>query len=687
MQDQKEQHFHDQILQHMPMAYACHKILWDYQGRPEDWEFVEVNSAFEKVVERSAEDLKGQRGSRVFRDRPEAFARWLEEGGAVARHGGVREGEHYSETLQKWYSYRFYAPQKEYFALFLWDITEEKQKLRQRETLLMFLHHAVFTLDENYVFVEVLPGCEADLFVPPEKCLGKSMYDLLPLELCVQFEAAFQEAREKGKSFLSYASPFEEDPRFFEGEIHYVRDIRRSYFVISVQDVTLRTKQDQALRESQERWKEYVENAPYGVFVTDMEGRYVEVNPEASRITGYSRQELLIRRVGDLIPAEGKPLGVEHFEGLKQNGRSYGEIPFCTKEGESRWWSVYAKKISENRCIGFCKDITEKRELRCALERERAFLRKVIDTIPAFVCVKNEDGHFSLVNEALGKAYGSSAAKIEGHADEEHSPTPEEVYGFLQNDLLVIRQKKTLKIPEERITYADGSLHWHKTIKVPLIEENGSCSRLLAVSLDITERKKMEDELERERERLELALHAANAGLWDWHLTLGEVYFNPEYYTMAGYQPNSFPHSFEEWQKRVHPEDLSRCLKTVEAVCASERLQGFDMDFRFLRKDGEWMWIRGYGKVVARSPEGKAERIVGFHLDCTERKEMEELLFEEKERFRTTLLSIGDGIMATNSRGNIILMNHVAERLTGYTVEEARGGGGGGGGETFTGDL
>ncbi len=425
MQDQKEQHFHDQILQQMPMAYACHKILWDPQGRPEDWEFVEVNSAFEKVIERSAKDLKGQRGSQIFQERPEAFALWLEEGGAVALEGGVRQGEHYFETLEKWYSYRFYAPQKEYFAVFLWDITEEKQKLRQRETLLMFLHHAVFTLDENYVFREVFPGCEADLFVSPEKCLGRSMYDLLPRELCVQFEEAFQEAREKRKSLLFYTSPFEDDPRSFEGDIHYVQDLRKNYFVISVRDVTLRTEQDRTLQES--------------------------------------------------------------------------------------------------------------------------------------------------------------------------------------------------------------------------------------------------------LERLDLALDAAHAGLWDWDLASGKVYFDARYYTMAGYEPNAFLQSFEEWQKLVHPEDLPRCLKTVQAVCASQRLQGFDMDFRFLRKDGEWMWIRGYGKVVARSPEGKAARMVGFHLDSSERKEMEELLFEEKERFRTTLLSIGDGIVATDAYGHVLLMNHVAERLTGYTVEEARG--------------
>lgn len=125
----------------------------------------------------------------------------------------------------------------------------------------------------------------------------------------------------------------------------------------------------------------------------------------------------------------------------------------------------------------------------------------------------------------------------------------------------------------------------------------------------------------------------ADDGLWDWNLADKTVFFDRRYYMMAGYEPNSFPHHFDEWFKRVHPDDIHSTQKSVQ-----DYLQGhlpmFDVEFRFLRQDGTWMWIRGRGKIVERDSEGTVTRIVGTHTDITERKRAE----EEGTRLREQLV-------------------------------------------------
>ncbi|HPE65505.1 MAG TPA: diguanylate cyclase, partial [Synergistales bacterium] len=114
-----------------------------------------------------------------------------------------------------------------------------------------------------------------------------------------------------------------------------------------------------------------------------------------------------------------------------------------------------------------------------------------------------------------------------------------------------------------------------------------------------------------------------NDGLWDWNLLTGKVYFDPRYYTMAGYEPNEFPSSFDEWAKRLHPDDHPLCNRALQSYF-SGKTPVFDMEFRFRRKDGSWMWIRGRGRRVESDANGNAVRMVGTHIDITELKQQQQ---------------------------------------------------------------
>ncbi len=138
-------------------------------------------------------------------------------------------------------------------------------------------------------------------------------------------------------------------------------------------------------------------------------------------------------------------------------------------------------------------------------------------------------------------------------------------------------------------------------------------------------RRRTAEALRRSEERFDLAMLAVNDGIWDWDIPSGRVFFDSRYYTLAGYEPDEFPHVFDEFIKRVHPEDVDLVLSEAKAHLAGQS-EVFDVVFRFLRKDRTWMWIRGRGRGVEFDADGKFVRMIGTHTDINDRKQIEEQL-------------------------------------------------------------
>ncbi|MDM8535415.1 response regulator [Desulfobacterales bacterium HSG17] len=127
-------------------------------------------------------------------------------------------------------------------------------------------------------------------------------------------------------------------------------------------EIDLRKKTEASLRENEKKYRGYIKNAPYGVFVVDASGKYIEVNNAACQITGYSNDELINMLIPELIHEDFQETGRNHFEKLLKTGRSVGEIKYICKDGSELEMLVEAVKLSDNRFIAFCKDLTEKKQ-------------------------------------------------------------------------------------------------------------------------------------------------------------------------------------------------------------------------------------------------------------------------------------------------------------------------------------
>ena len=132
-------------------------------------------------------------------------------------------------------------------------------------------------------------------------------------------------------------------------------------------------KANVALKKSEEKYRSYIDNAPDGVFIVDETGKYIEVNEAACRITGYSQDELLKMSISDITPIESLTDTLANFRKMVKNGTSKSELIFRHKNGDKRWWSVEAVRITASRFLGFTKDITDRKrdeeELKNSLEQ------------------------------------------------------------------------------------------------------------------------------------------------------------------------------------------------------------------------------------------------------------------------------------------------------------------------------
>ena len=214
--------------------------------------------------------------------------------------------------------------------------------------------------------------------------IGKNLFDIFP-----EKDASLYLDRIKSTITNKKPQEFEDKVilngrgRWFLSVYSCVKDLTGLITGVQIMsmEITKLKRTEQKLRRSEEKFKSYIQNAPDGVFLINGEGNFREVNAQAEFMTGYTQKELQKMNLPQLTPEDEKEFAANELHKLSENGLIRTELPFLTKAGEKRYWSIDAIQLSEDLFIAFKKDVTERIEYEQKIEEQNVKLEKNLQHI------------------------------------------------------------------------------------------------------------------------------------------------------------------------------------------------------------------------------------------------------------------------------------------------------------------
>jgi PAS domain S-box-containing protein len=274
-----------------------------------------------------------------------------------------------------------------------------------------------------------------------------------------------------------------------------------------VQDITDRKQAEETLKESEEKYRNLIETTSEGFWLLDSDQKTIDVNQSLCDMLGYSRSEMIGKMPFDFFDEENLKILKEQTSQIASTLHRTYDINIKKKNGTnlpaiSNATSLIDKNGKPVGSFALVTDITERKLVEEELRLNRVLLRNVLDIVPIFICAKNLDGKFILVNKKLTDFYGSTVEAMTNVIHADLCEDENELRAMLADDREVIESGKPKFIPEETMENPDGSITILETYKIPF-DAQGEPAVLIA-SNEITERKKAEESLKHRMRELEI---------------------------------------------------------------------------------------------------------------------------------------------------------------------------------------
>lgn len=249
-----------------------------------------------------------------------------------------------------------------------------------------------------------------------------------------------------------------------------------------------------------------------------------------------------------------------------------------------------------------------------------------LNSIADAVIATDVKGRITKMNPAAEKMTGTHLSDAKGlKSDEIFELYDIETHQRLRNPISkVLETRKTEKFG---YTYLKGKGKDHEFIisdsAAPIFNDRQIIKGAVFVFSDVSEFRKQEEKIREHEERLQLAVEGTKAGLWDWFMNTGTVYFNERWAEIIGYTIEELrPITTETWRSRVHPEDLIALEERID-MHKNGKISHIEHEIRMCHKNGQWVWVMSRGMIVQRDKLGNPVRMTGTIIDISSQKNIE----------------------------------------------------------------
>jgi two-component system cell cycle sensor histidine kinase/response regulator CckA len=441
----------------------------------------------------------------------------------------------------------------------------------------------------------------------------------------------------------------------------------RTGWVSVVRDVSRRKKAEETIKQSEERYRLVTERTSDLVSITTFssEPRYIYINPSHEAILGYGPGDLIGKCPFDLIhpedsekliPLLGRYIMEKSNKTLIRNDKGPTErMVYRLKDswGNWRYLETTGDLLDDDHILFISRDISEREKLEKFLRESEERYRILVEDMPSLVCRFLPDGTLTFANRRYLEYFTKKAEDLMGQNFFQF--IPEQDRESVRQHFMSLNAQHPMVTYEHQVISPDGDLRWQLWTDRAIFDDSGVVREYQSVGLDVTDRRRAEDELRASEGKYRGLFNNAQVGIYRTRITDGKVLdANHRLSRMLGYDNlNEF---VEQFRFSEHYVDAGTQEELLERLM--ERGEVSDSEARLSCKDGQIIWVRFSARVI---PE--MDCIEGVTIDVTKEKEALARLVDSETKYRSLVENANDAIFVLQD-GKIEFPNPKARAMS-----------------------
>ncbi|MDD5502462.1 MAG: PAS domain S-box protein [Candidatus Thermoplasmatota archaeon] len=573
------------------------------------------------------------------------------------------------------------------------DISERKRmenaivkSKKYAENLIETANAMIVGLDANAKITIFNKAAEEITGYPHESVMGKSWFEtVVPKERFPHVLEEFKRLTKHGEIPKVFENPIitkSGEERIISWQNSQIHENGNAVGIISFGiDVTDQRKAEQALHESEEKYRLIAENSFDGMFTVGLDGALSYVSPSAERIYGYTREEIVGMDTLEWMELVGVPdaakLFAEKVSKLSKGGTVINlSFPSKKKDGTPLFTEINAAPIIMNGEFkgihATVRDITERKNAEEALRESEEKFRSLAEESPNMIFI-NAKGRVVYANRRCEEIIGYTREEFYSDGFDFLSITASECRSAVAEKFKAHLDGK--EVPPYEYTLITKSGKRLSVILSSRLINYGGGTAILGIVTDITERKIAEETIMASEEKYRTLTERMSDILWTMDPNMNTTYVSPSITKVLGFTLEE--RAKQTIEEQLTPESLAKARETLAFELQRDGEPGVDpnrtinLELEYHHKNGSLVWLDGVIKGI-RNGKGEIIGLQGISRDITERKKWEQRL-RESEEFHSTLVAGLPDMVLVHKGGVIVYANRATETVLGYPLKESIG--------------